>query len=142
MHRRHKYDILVIFSTLALAVSVYLSVAKAMSISVPCDITGGCESVLSSKYSEIMGVPLSTVGIVYFSLILVTALLANHYRKAQKALTWFLAAGSLGSLVFLFLQFFVIRAVCQYCLLTDLTTILMFILDINIEHKAHSLNVL
>ncbi len=142
MHRRHKYDILVIFSALALTVSVYLSVAKTMSITVPCDITGGCESVLSSKYSEVLGVPLSTVGIVYFSLILVTALLANHYRNAQKALTLFLAGGSIGSLVFLFLQFFVIRAVCQYCLLTDLTTILMFILDINIEHKSHSLNVL
>lgn len=138
MHRRHKYDIIVIFSVIALCVSVYLSISKAMSLTVPCDITGGCETVLTSKYSQILGVPLSTVGIAYFSLVMVTALLANHYKRAGQMLTLFLAVGSIASLIFLFLQFLVIRAVCQYCLVTDLATIAMLFLDINIEHRREA----
>ena len=120
---------------MALCVSVYLSVAKALSLTVPCDFTGGCETVLNSKYSEIAGVPLSTWGIVYFSMIIVISLLANHYQKARKALKLFLAAGAAGAMVFLYLQFFVIKAICQYCLVTDSLSILMFLIDMNIEHR-------
>ncbi len=135
MHKRHKHDIITILAVMALCVSVYLSVAKALSLTVPCDFTGGCETVLNSKYSEIAGVPLSTWGIVYFSMIIVISLLANHYQKARKALKLFLAAGAAGAMVFLYLQFFVIKAICQYCLVTDSLSILMFLIDINIEHR-------
>lgn len=135
MHKRHKHDIITILAVMALCVSVYLSVAKALSLTVPCDFTGGCETVLNSKYSEIAGVPLSTWGIVYFSMIIVISLLANHYQKARKALKLFLAAGAAGAMVFLYLQFFVIKAICQYCLVTDSLSILMFLIDMNIEHR-------
>lgn len=135
MHRKHKHDIITILAVFALCVSVYLSVAKALSIAVPCNITGGCETVLNSKYSNFWGVPLSTWGVVYFSLIIVSSLLANHYQKARTALKVFLGAGAFGSLVFLFLQFFVIKALCQYCLVTDILTVVMFLWDLNIEHK-------
>lgn len=136
MHRRHKHDIITILAVLALCVSVYLSIAKALSLTVPCDFTGGCETVLNSKYSSFGGVPLSTWGIVYFSLVIVTSLLANHYQKARKALRLVLGAGAVGALGFLYLQFFVIKAICQYCLVTDSLSILMFLIDINIEHRA------
>ncbi len=135
MHRRHKHDIITILAVLALCVSVYLSIAKALSLTVPCDFTGGCETVLSSKYSNFFGVPLSTWGIVYFSLIIVTSLLANHYQKARQALKLFLGAGALGALGFLSIQFFILKAICQYCLATDVISIVMFLLDLNIEHR-------
>lgn len=135
MHRRHKHDIITILAVVALCVSVYLSIAKALSLTVPCDFTGGCETVLTSKYSSFFGVPLSTWGIVYFSLIIVTSLLANHYQKARQALKLFLAGGALGALGFLSLQFFVIKAICQYCLATDILSIIMFLFDLNIEHR-------
>lgn len=134
MIKRHKHDIITILAVIALCVSVYLSIAKALSITVPCDFTGGCEQVLTSKYASFLGVPLSTWGIVYFSLIIITSILANHYKRARQALKLFLAAGVLGALSFLSIQFFIIKKVCQYCLLTDSLGILMFLLDLNIEH--------
>src|SRR5262245_19603292 len=127
--KKHKYNIIVILSVIALCVSVYLSIAKAMSLTVPCNVTHGCETVLNSKYSTLLGWPLSTWGIIYFSLLVVVGLLANSYRKYQKLLSGLLAIGSLGALSFLSLQFFVIKAVCQYCLITDSLTIIMFLLD-------------
>lgn len=136
MHRRHKHDIIVLLSMIGFADSVYLTVYKVLGIAIPCTITHGCETVLSSKYSAIFGVPLAVWGIVFFSGIIIAALLANHYAVWRKLLTVGLSLGSLASLVFLGLQFFVIQKVCQYCLLSDLLTIFLLILDLNIEHRA------
>lgn len=138
MHRRHKYDIIVILSMLGFADSVYLTVTKILGIKVPCGLTRGCETVLSSKYSAFLGVPLAVWGIVFFSGIIIAALLANHYQLWRKLLTVALGIGSIGALVFLSLQFFVIKQVCQYCLVSDVLIILLFILDINIEHRREA----
>lgn len=135
LHKRHKHDILVLLAVFGVAVSVYLTVYKSLGVAIPCTITQGCEAVLSSKYANLIGVPLSVWGIVFFSGIIIAALLANHYAVWRKLLTAGLAIGSLASLVFLGLQFFVIKQVCQYCLVTDVLTILLLVIDINIEHS-------
>lgn len=135
LHKKHKYDIILILSLIGFADSIYLAVTKALGYAVPCDLTHGCETVLSSKYSVMLGLPLADWGIVFFAGIIVAALMANHYQLWRKLLTLGLALGSLGALVFLFLQFFVIKQVCQYCLLSDLLTIFLLILDINIEQQ-------
>ncbi|MBI5530602.1 MAG: vitamin K epoxide reductase family protein [Candidatus Doudnabacteria bacterium] len=134
LHKKHKHDIIVILSVFGLGVSLYLAVSHYLGIAVPCDITKGCEAVLNSKYSSMLGFPLSVWGVAYFASVIVTALLANHYAIWRKLLTVLLGIGSIMSVVFLSLQFFVIKKVCQYCLTCDLLTIVLFLLDLNIEH--------
>lgn len=138
MHRRHKHDIIVILALVGFATSVYLAVTKYLGITVPCDLTQGCETVLASKYSIFLGLPLSVWGIAFYSAVIVSALLANHYGLWRKILTWVLGGGSAASLVFLSLQFFIIKQVCQYCLLVDVLTIVLFIIDLNIEHRQNA----
>ena len=138
MHRRHKHDIIVIASMLGFATSVYLSVYKSLGIAIPCTLTHGCDTVLSSKYSMFLGVPLANWGIVFFSGIIIAALLANHYQIWKKLLTLGLSLGSVASLIFLSLQFFVIKQVCQYCLVTDVLTVILLIIDLNIEHRRNT----
>jgi len=135
LHKRHKHDIIVIFSVFGLAVSLYLAVSHYLGIAVPCNITKGCEEVLNSKYSSLFGFPLSVWGVAYFGSIIPTALLANHYAVWRKILTWGLGLGGLLSVIFLGIQFFVIKKVCQYCLTTDIVAIVLFLLDLNIEHQ-------
>ena len=136
IHKKHKHDIIVLLALVGFADSIYLAVTKALGYSVPCDLTHGCEAVLASRYSTLLGLPLADWGILFFAGVNVAALLANHYRLWRKLLTIALALGSLMALVFLSLQFFVIRQVCQYCLLSDLLAILLLILDLNIEHQG------
>jgi uncharacterized membrane protein len=133
MYRKHKYDVIVLFSVLGLVVSLYLVLTKALGVTVPCSLTGGCETVLTSKYSSILGVPLAVLGIAFFSGSVFLSLLANHYFGVRKFLTYYLGLGALFSLAFLFIQFFVIKQICQYCLITDITAILILIWDLNIE---------
>lgn len=134
LHKRHKHDIIVLLAMLGFADSVYLTVYKVLGIAIPCTITHGCETVLSSKYSVFLGVPLAVWGIVFFSAAIFAALMANHYAIWRKLLTLGLSLGSLGALVFLSLQFFVIKQVCQYCLLSDILVIILLLFDINIDH--------
>lgn len=138
MHRKHKYDILVILSVLGLGVSLYLAITHYLGFTVPCNITQGCEVVLNSKYAKFLGLPLSVWGVGYFSFLIINSLLANHYAICRKLLTICLGLGTLAALVFLSLQFFVIKKVCQYCLVTDLLSIILFVWDINIEHSSES----
>jgi uncharacterized membrane protein len=135
MHKRHKHDIIVILSVFGFGVSMYLAVSHYLGIAVPCDITKGCEAVLSSKYSSLFGLPLSVWGVAYFSAVIFTALLANHYNLWRKILTALLGVGALMSLGFLGIQFFIIKKICQYCLTTDILGIILLLLDINIEHQ-------
>ncbi len=134
-HKRHKHDIIVIFSVFGLAVSLYLAVSHYLGIAVPCDITKGCEAVLNSKYAFLVGLPLSVWGVIYFGSVIPAALLANHYDVWRKILTWVLGAGSVLAVIFIGIQFFAIKKVCQYCLTTDIVIIMLFILDLNIEHQ-------
>jgi uncharacterized membrane protein len=137
MYRKHKHDIIVILAVLGFGISLYLSFAHYLGYAVPCDITHGCEAVLNSKYSVMLGLPLGVWGVAYFTAVIISALLANSYLLWKKILTGLLGLGTLAALVFLSLQFFVIKKVCQYCLTTDLLSILLFILDINIEHRGN-----
>ncbi len=136
MIKKHKYDLIAILAVIGLGVSLYLAVTHYLGFTVPCDITYGCEAVLHSKYSMFWGLPLSVWGVVYFFSIIFSALLANHYSVWAKILTGVLALGALAALGFLSIQFFVLKKVCQYCLATDLLSIILFIIDINIERKV------
>jgi len=133
-HKKHKYDLIIIFAVIALSVSLFLAISSSLGLAIPCDLTQGCEVVLNSKYAKFLGMPLSYWGVAYFGLIIISSLLANHYHFFRKTLTWFLGMGALASLSFLSLQFFVIKSICQYCLLVDTLTIAMFLWDLNVEH--------
>ena len=135
MHKRHKYDIIAILAVIGLGVSLYLSITHYLGFTVPCDLTHGCEVVLTSRYSMFLGLPLAVWGVGYFFSIIFSALMANHYPVWQKILTGILSLGALAALSFLSIQFFVLKKVCQYCLTTDLLSIILFILDMNIEHN-------
>lgn len=138
MHKRHKHDLIALFAVLALSIALYLSISHYLGFTVKCDITKGCEDVLNSKYAMLFGLPLAVWGVGFFSAVFISALLANYYKKWRVILTCLLGIGTVGALIFLSIQFFVLKKVCQYCLTTDTLTILMFLWDLNVEHQSQA----
>lgn len=136
MIKKHKYDITAILAVFGLGISLYLAITHYVGFTVPCTVTHGCEVVLNSKYSVLFGLPLSVWGVGYFFSLIFSSLMANHYAVWRKILTGILSVGALAALVFLSIQFFVLKKICQYCLTTDLLSIILFVLDLNIEHKS------
>ncbi len=118
-----------LLALIGLADSIYLTIEHLAGRSVPCTITGGCEQVLTSPYATVAGLPLSGLGaLAYFTAFSLATLAAFGYRKAADLLI-ILVVLMLAVSVYLFiLQAFVIKAFCQFCLLSAAITLLLALL--------------
>jgi uncharacterized membrane protein len=83
--------------------------------------TISCDKVLASPYAEVAGVPVALIGLVGFGLLFVLAawrLVLGERSPRQLPFLLFLVAG-LGlafELAMIWVELFVIEAVCPYCL--------------------------
>ncbi|HJP88066.1 MAG TPA: vitamin K epoxide reductase family protein [Candidatus Limnocylindrales bacterium] len=126
----HPGLILAVLDVIGLGIAVYLSAVE-LSGGVPvCGPIHGCEEVARSEYSRIAGIPVAVFG-VGLSLVLLTlalawwktdlyALLLAHYGLSL--------AGVIFEVYFLYLQVFVIGAVCIWCTSYGLSLIARFVI--------------
>ena len=127
------YVVAALLSLLGLADALYLTIEHVTGQSVRCTIISGCSEVLSSPYAVVAGIPLAVIGAAaYFSVFSLAILALFGYRIAGTLLTPLVIAMFLVSLWLIYLQAFVIREFCQYCLLSALiTTTLLVLVFIN-----------
>jgi len=115
-----------VIALLGFADAAYLTVEHYRNIIPPCT-TSGCETVLTSQYSVVLGLPVSILGAFFYLAMLIGAaiyleakLVSGEVRPTHLAiLKWtFLGTvfGLLASIWFFYLQAFIIHAFCQYCL--------------------------
>ena len=108
-----------LLSLVGLADALYLTVQHLTGQSVRCTVTSGCSEVLSSTYAVVGGFPLAALGAAaYFSVFSLATLAIFGYRMAGRLLLPLVGGMFLLSLYLVYLQAFVIRAFCQYCLLS------------------------
>ena len=134
-----KKQLLLLLSVLGLVDSIFLSWKHFKNIIPPCtgSIFSDCGQVLTSEYAYFFGLPLAYIGIIYYS-ILVLSLLIYLKSRNRKAIYIFIIANSIGvffSIYFVFLQLVVIRAICTYCMLSAMITFSIFGLWQNIFNK-------
>jgi len=126
---RKLYIAAAVLSLLGLADALYLTVEHVTGQSVKCTITSGCSEVLSSPYAVVGGFPLAAVGAVaYFTVFSLATLAAFGYRAAGTLLTPLISAMFFVSLWLIYLQAFVIRQFCQYCLFSAAITSALLLL--------------
>jgi uncharacterized membrane protein len=126
----HPGLILAVLDVVGLAIATYLSIVELQGGVPQCGPLQGCEQVALSSYSRIGGVPVAVYG-VGLSLVLLTCALAwwrtNLYilLLAHYGLS---LAGVIFEVYFLYLQLFVIGAVCVWCTSYGLSLILRFLI--------------
>jgi uncharacterized membrane protein len=123
------YGVAAFVSLIGLADAIYLTVEHLSGNTVRCTIVTGCSEVLSSPYASVNGMPLAGLGaIAYFIVFSSATLAAFGYKVAGKLAA--VAAGLmfLFTLWLIYLQAFVIKAFCQFCLLSALVTTVMTVL--------------
>jgi uncharacterized membrane protein len=101
-------------SVAGLAVSLYLTWVYAAGAAPVCAGDGqGCETVQSSPYSSLLGVPITALGLLGYAGLLVSA----AFRGFIVALSGLFLAllGTLFSGYLTWLELFVIEAICQWC---------------------------
>lgn len=123
------YALAALVSLIGLADAIYLTIEHLSGRSVRCTIVSGCSEVLSSEYATVRGVPLAMLGAAaYFTVFSLAVLAAYSYRWAAKLLTVVVGLMFLTTLWLLYLQAFVIKHFCQFCLLSALVTVVLTIL--------------
>jgi uncharacterized membrane protein len=123
------YAIAAFVSLIGLADSIYLTVEHLSGRSVRCTITSGCSEVLSSPYATVRGYPLAALGaLAYFAVFSLATLAAFGYKGMGKLLLLLVSAMFLMTLWLFYLQAFVIRHFCQFCLLSALVTTTLLVL--------------
>lgn len=98
---------------------------------------GSCAAVQNTKYSILFGVSTALVGVLYFTLLVLVFLLFLLVQKWHPAvfkktknlfqigMGILVIGGVLGAAYFIFLQLFVIRSICTYCMVIDLLMVLV-----------------
>jgi uncharacterized membrane protein len=113
--------------------ALYLSI-KRNAGPIPCHITHGCTDVLTSRYSELAGVPLSWFGLAFYVMVFslaVFTLFDDSKRPAGPLNVVFYISG-LGLIVSALLvgiQAFVLKAFCEYCLLSAALVLTIFLMS-------------
>lgn len=111
-----------------LAVTTYLTSNALSQSDVACSI-GGCNTVLGSKWSKIFGIPVSAFGMATYALIMLGALHAFqspiHDLRGRLIVTATAAVGVLASIALTVIEFFVIKAACQYCITSAILVVLV-----------------
>lgn len=123
---------LALLAFIGLVDASYLAFAHYAGLTIPCGASAGCDIVTTSQYAFFWGLPLGLWGVFYYGILLVLALW--YWDRQKIAPVRFFAGisglGVIASTYFVYLQLFVIGAVCFYCLGSAIVTTVAFLLAI------------
>lgn len=139
MTRTALLALLLVLTFLGLADAWYLADSALTGSALACSISGlaalsGCNQVAQSAYSQFLGVPLALYGVGFYAVLFVIAavLFASPIRLLYRAAIALGVIGFLLSLYFVFLQVFVIKALCIYCLASMVIALLIFFVTLRL----------
>jgi uncharacterized membrane protein len=128
------YRISVVLVVIGLLVSIYMTIYKATSNDALCLGSGDCSTVNASRYSEVYGIPVATVGIAgYFAILLVFwyERRDKFFEKNGPMLVFGLAlTGFLFTVYLIYVEFALLRAYCPFCLTSQVAMTIIFIISI------------
>jgi len=110
-----------VFATVGLIDAAYLSYARATHSALNCSILDGCNIVAASPYAVLFSLmPLAYLGLLFYAALVAVLLTQRMWEPRVWRLVFFALAGggAVASVYFLYVQFFLIHAVCIYCLLS------------------------
>lgn len=121
-----------IVSAFGFADATYLTTQHYLGLPVACSILEGCEQVTTSPYSLIFGIPIALLGSLFYLTILILSVIYLDSKKIKflNLITKITPFGFLASLYFVYLQVFVIKAICLWCMGSAITSTLLFIFSL------------
>jgi uncharacterized membrane protein len=114
-----------VLALVGVAIAGYIEYERATGGQIACG-TGGCEQVQSSKYAQLLGVPVAVLGLAAYASVFATALL--RAPAAALAGGTIALAGLAFALYLLAVQAFVLDAYCTWCLASDAVLVALAIL--------------
>jgi uncharacterized membrane protein len=108
--------------------ATYLTLVHFLGDVPSCTFIKGCEIVTTSKYSLIFNIPVALFGSLYYLLIffLGVSLLEKMRMSVVKTLALLTWLGFAASIYFLYLQLFIIGALCLFCMVSFISSMVLW----------------
>jgi uncharacterized membrane protein len=120
----------ILLAAAGLVVAAYLTFTHITESNFLCSETGGCNTVRSSRYSAIAGIPVAVLGLLGYGAILALAVYENAggagAAYANLAAFGLTSIGVLYSAYLTYLELFVIGAICPYCVASAVIMVALF----------------
>jgi uncharacterized membrane protein len=116
-----------------LFVAGYLTLYKLGVIgTLSCSI-GSCETVQLSRWATLLGLPVAAWGLGYYAVVFAATLAGVQDRFANSrglslALMLLTGCGLIFSLWLTYLELFVIKAICQWCVVSAVVAAVLFVI--------------
>jgi uncharacterized membrane protein len=128
--RRLRYAAIALAAA-GLLVAAYLTFTHVTESNFLCSETGGCNTVRSSRYSELVGIPVALLGLIGYGAILGLLVYENAGGARAAAFTslatfGLTSIGALYSAYLTYLELFVIGAICPYCAASAIIMLALF----------------
>ncbi|HOW92492.1 MAG TPA: vitamin K epoxide reductase family protein [Anaerolineaceae bacterium] len=140
-------SIIRIAAIIGLLDSLYLAYVKLAHTEIYCTPgLGDCDVVNASRWSTLWGIPLGVYGVAGFGVILLISLFGQKLKTLSTYSDLVLFALSLGGFLFslylTYIELFILRAICQWCLLSALMMTVIFIVSVYelVVKSAKSIN--
>jgi len=114
--------------------AAYLTIQNYSQGILPCVIFEGCDQVLTSQYAKVGNIPISLVGAIFYLAIFISGILFvdNKSPRALMVLGYLPIVGFITSLALVYLQIFIIKALCIYCLVSAISSTILFLLGLKV----------
>lgn len=121
---------------LGFIISWYIYYKKARNENLVCLIGQDCNKVLNSKYNKTFGLPNELLGMLYYGavvLFMLVLLFGFNQIGFISLFVFLIIIGGLAavfSVILIFIQAFILKEWCEYCLASAAISILIFIIEI------------
>lgn len=130
--RNSQITVIWITAIIGLVVSGYLAYVKLFQQPIYCTPgLGDCATVNSSKWSELWGIPIAFFGVLSYLAVLFLIFIGPRIAFLKKYVVLFVFGigtfGFLYSLYLTYLELFVLKTICQWCVVSAICMTAIFI---------------
>ncbi len=129
-----------LLSLLGMGIAGYLSWRHAVGGPIACGGSGGCDIVNASRYAFFLGVPVAYLGLGMYAALLGLAgaqvLLRQPPAWLPQAILVLAAAGAAFSLYLTAMELFVIRAICRWCVASQVDVLAILAVSIRLARET------
>lgn len=117
--------------------ATYLTYSHFAKSDVACSLLDGCNAVLGSTYATVAGIPVALFGALFYAVLVVLTIW--YFRSSDATFIRYAAllalAGLAASLYLVYLQLFVIDALCFYCIVSAILTVVLAVTGVYLLRK-------
>jgi uncharacterized membrane protein len=128
------YRISVALVAIGLAVSIYMWIYKLTDNEVMCLGSGECSVVNASRYSEVNGIPVATIGAIGYTALLASLILERRtaFLRQNGALLFFgmSLTGFLFTVYLIYVEVALLKALCPFCITSQVAMSVVFVISV------------